>query len=198
MFIILRTVNFVLGEHKQDWYTKLNPQQTLPTLDDNGDVMWDSHAIVTYLIDKYAPNDPLYPTDPYQRALINQRLFFDAGVLYPSLWGANLTILLGAGKVPQTPINAIIEAYDKLETLLDGNDYVIGDHMTVADFSCVATVSNLELHTPVDAERHPRIRAWIDRMAEFPNFEDINLKGAISFGECIEQMMADNRARARK
>lgn len=188
-----------MGEHKQDWYTKLNPQQSLPTLDDNGSVIWDSHAICTYLIDKYANDDQLYPTDPYKRARITQRLFFDAGVLYPSLWGANLTILGGAGKVPRPAIDDIVAAYDKLESLLDGNEYVIGDHLTVADFSCIATVSNLELHTPVDELRHPRVRAWIDRLAtEIPNFEDINLKGAQAFGECIEQMMADNRARAGK
>ena len=36
-----------------------------------------SHAIVTYLVDKYANNDSLYPKDLKTRATVNQRLFFN-------------------------------------------------------------------------------------------------------------------------
>lgn len=54
----------------------------MPTLVDNGKVLWDSHAISTYLIGKYAKDDSLYPKDLYQRALIDQRLYFDCGVLF--------------------------------------------------------------------------------------------------------------------
>lgn len=43
-----------------------------------------SRAICTYLIEKYGKNDALYPKDPQKRAIINQRLFFDAGTLYQS------------------------------------------------------------------------------------------------------------------
>ncbi len=41
-----------------------------------------SRAIVTYLADKYGKNDSLYPKDPQKRALVLQRLFFDATTLY--------------------------------------------------------------------------------------------------------------------
>lgn len=35
-----------------------------------------------YLIDAKVPDSPLYPKDVKQRALVNQRLYFDAGTLY--------------------------------------------------------------------------------------------------------------------
>lgn len=41
-----------------------------------------SHAIITYLADKYAKDDTLYPKDAQKRARVIQRLFFDATVLY--------------------------------------------------------------------------------------------------------------------
>lgn len=44
-----------------------------------------SHAIVTYLINAYAENDFLYPSEPRKRALIDQRLHFDSGILFPAL-----------------------------------------------------------------------------------------------------------------
>lgn len=187
----------MVGEHKAEWYTKLNPQQTIPTLDDNGVVLWDSHAIMIYLVDKYAPNDSIYPTDLYQRARINQRLYFDAGILHPIMSAANLTILCGATKVPQSATDPIMEAYDKLETFLDGHDYLIGDQLTLADLSCIGTVGNLELHVPIDGERHPRVRAWIDRLTELPYYEEAELSGARAFGECVDNLLAENRARAR-
>lgn len=35
-----------------------------------------------YLVGKYAKNKSLYPDDVEQRALIDQRLYFDSGVLF--------------------------------------------------------------------------------------------------------------------
>jgi glutathione S-transferase len=65
---------------------QLNPQHTVPTLvDDDGFTLWDSHAIMVYLVSKYAKNDALYPKDLKKRALIDQRLHFDSGVVFAQL-----------------------------------------------------------------------------------------------------------------
>lgn len=66
-----------------DDYLKINPQHTVPTLVDGDFVLWDSHAISIYLVEKYGKNDQLYPKDLILRSKINQRLFFDASVLFP-------------------------------------------------------------------------------------------------------------------
>ncbi|KAF2891265.1 hypothetical protein ILUMI_14909, partial [Ignelater luminosus] len=62
----------------------INPQHTIPTLDDDGVIVWDSHAINIYLVTKYDKDNLLYPDDPCTRAVINQRLHFDSGVLFPT------------------------------------------------------------------------------------------------------------------
>jgi len=44
-----------------------------------------SHAIASYLVRSYASDDSLYPQDPKQKAVVDQRLYFDAGILFRRL-----------------------------------------------------------------------------------------------------------------
>lgn len=63
----------------------MNPQHTVPTLKDGDFVLWDSHAVSTYLVGKYGNDDSLYPKDLEKRAVVDQRLHFDSGILFPRL-----------------------------------------------------------------------------------------------------------------
>ena len=47
---------------KEPWYLALNPNGRVPTIDDDGFVMWESWAINIYLAKKYG--SPLYPPSP--------------------------------------------------------------------------------------------------------------------------------------
>lgn len=62
-------------------FIKINPQHTIPTIVDDGKSVWDSAAIMTYLVGKYASDDSLYPKDLYLRAVVDQRLYFNCTVL---------------------------------------------------------------------------------------------------------------------
>lgn len=64
-------------------YFQMNPQHTIPTMDDDGFIIWDSHAIMGYLVGKYGKSNSLYPENPKKRAVIDQRLHFDSNYLFP-------------------------------------------------------------------------------------------------------------------
>lgn len=77
-------MNLFNKEQLKEDFIKINPQHTIPTLDDNGFILTESRAIAIYLVEKYFPEGhSLYPKDVKQRAVINQRLQFDCGTLHP-------------------------------------------------------------------------------------------------------------------
>lgn len=57
----------------------------VPTLVDGDFTLWESKAIAAYLVRTYAKDDSLYPKDPQKKALVDQRLQFDIGTLYPRI-----------------------------------------------------------------------------------------------------------------
>lgn len=53
-------------------------------MEEDGFTIWDSHVIMEYLVDKYAKDDDsLFPKDLRARAIVNERLHFECGVLFP-------------------------------------------------------------------------------------------------------------------
>lgn len=63
----------------------MNPQKEIPVLDDNGFYLSESIAILQYICNKYRPDSNLYPKDPQERAIVDQRLCFNMGFYYSSI-----------------------------------------------------------------------------------------------------------------
>ena len=68
------TINVPNATAKEDWYRGLNPNARVPTIDDDGFVMWESAAINFYLAEKY--KSPLLPPDMANKGRALQWDFF--------------------------------------------------------------------------------------------------------------------------
>nr|XP_023020999.1 glutathione S-transferase 1-like [Leptinotarsa decemlineata] len=90
----LKLTDLMKGDHLTPEFIKINPQHTIPTLNDNGFALWESRAIMTYLQEQYGKDDSLYPKDPKKRALVDQRLYFDIGTLYSRFADYYVSILV--------------------------------------------------------------------------------------------------------
>lgn len=66
-------------QHMEPEFLKINPQHCVPTIDDNGFYLWESRAILSYLLEAKAPE--LLLTSPKEKAVLNQRLQFELGGL---------------------------------------------------------------------------------------------------------------------
>lgn len=159
-------------------FLKINPTHTLPTLDDNGFILWDSHAINTYLITKYGGNNhDLYPSDLAQRAKIDQFLHFDGSTLFPRFGSLVIEVcFLGQPEPSEISLNRAIEALSFLNTFLANSDYLAGDKLTIADISCASVPLTFQRFIPDEYNKFENVKAWIDRLrGELPFFDEIHV-----------------------
>lgn len=176
---------------------QMNPQHTIPTLDDGGEYLWESAAICTYLIDKYGPTDgcALYPHDRLRRARIDQRLYFNAGILFPLLRASSIAVFLnGHAALERSLLDAVKGAMGHLVQFLEGGRFLVGDELTLADLAVAATLTNLlEWAEPLEAEQQQRLEAWLKRVADaLPYFGELNTKHVAAYGEIFRQRLAQN------
>ncbi|KAL9919039.1 glutathione S-transferase 1-like [Glossina fuscipes fuscipes] len=183
-----KIVDLLNKEHLSEEYCAKNPQHTVPTLEDDGNFIWDSHAIMAYLVSKYGKDDAFYPKDLLKRAVVDQRLHFESGVMFQGGL-RNITAPLffkNETKIPRSKIDAIVDVYNFLELFLKNGPYMAGSHLTIADFSIVSTATSLVNFVEVDAGKYPKLTAWLKRMETLPYYEETNGKGAQKIKEMIK------------
>lgn len=161
-------------------FAQINPQHTIPTLVDEGFALWESRAILVYLVEKYAKTDSLYPKCPKKRALINQRLYFDLGTLYQRLADYYYPQIFAKAPADPEKLQKLQDAVGFLDTFLEGQTYVAGDTLTVADISLVATVSTLDV-AGFDLSKYTNVTKWYNTCKSTVPGYDINEAGLVEF-----------------
>jgi glutathione S-transferase len=164
----LVTVDLMKGEQREPWFLKLNPRGQVPTLDDDGTVVWDSMAILAYLARKYG-GERWFTIDATEMAEVMQWL---AVMENETLYGLGKARLICKFKFPGSLQDAQLlgrKGLDVLEQRLAANQWLALDRPTIADIGCfpyVALASEGEI--PLDA--YPSVRGWIDRIKSLPRF----------------------------
>lgn len=183
-------LNLREGEHLTSDFLKLNPQHTVPTIVDDGFSLWESRAISRYLINKYGGDTPLYPNDPKQRAVVDQRLDFDLGTLYPRFGQYFYPQIFGGGKADEVQLKKLEEALVFFNTFLEGHKYAAGHKLTLADLSLVATVSTIDV-AGISLKNYPNIVKWYKLVQDTaPGYKEANEKGINEFRDFLAQLKA--------
>ncbi|KAM7360209.1 glutathione S-transferase 1-like [Cochliomyia hominivorax] len=157
-------------------YLNKNPAHTIPTLEiDDHKFIGDSHAIMTYLADRYARDDFWYPKDLYRRAKVNELLHFENGVLFLSCVKQTYGPIFARLRtdVPKEKFLEIDEAYNMMERFIGDNNYVAGPHLTIADFSCITSITSMYFLRSFTEETHPRLYDWFVRMRSLPYVQEV-------------------------
>lgn len=149
-------------------YRKLNPNGLVPTIEDHGYVLWESHAIVRYLAAKHGAGR-LWPLDLKQRADADRWMdwaFTFQAAFRPVFWGLIRTppekrdaSAIEEGRRKAAELLAILDA------ALAGRKYVAGDAFTMGDIPIGCHV-HLWMRLPIERPPHPRLEAWFERLLE--------------------------------
>lgn len=78
------------------------------------------------------------------------------------------------------------------------DDYIVGNSLTLADLSCIATIATMEAFFPLeDRSSYPKLFAWIERMSQLPEYDRLNQQGAIEFAEICESLRLSNGSKTK-
>nr|UEN71120.1 glutathione S transferase-E6 [Glyphodes pyloalis] len=188
--ITYKEVSLPRREHLTLEYRSKNPLHTIPMLEDSGFIIVDSHAIMPYLVSKYTEGSTLYPKDLKARSLVDQRLYFDATILFPRLRSVIYSLAYGkTAGVTDEQSKDIIDAYDFMEQYLQETKYIAGNILTVADLSCVATLSSLRYVVPI-SDKYVKIKEWWSKLQGEQWYLSRNYPGATEFGVFMSSLLA--------
>jgi glutathione S-transferase len=166
------TIDLSKREQKSPEYLKIHPYGTVPALDDEGFVVYDSTVINEYLEDEY-PYPPLMPKDSEGRA--RARLMEDLRDSHFNPASGQLNRELRKPEAERDPKiielarAKITECFDRIEKELEGRDYLAGP-FSLADIAFIPNIDTLDrIQIQVDP-KYKNIHAWIDRLKARPSF----------------------------
>ncbi|HJR68704.1 MAG TPA: maleylacetoacetate isomerase [Gammaproteobacteria bacterium] len=170
------TVDLPGNRHREAEFLAVNPQATIPTLDDDGTILWQSLAIIDYLDARY-PSPRLIPQEPVARAHAQALAQLIVCEIHPL---NNLRVLrylrgeltLDDAAVGKWYSHWIAEAFGPLERLLtrfSGGRFCYGDSVSVADVCLVPQVYNARRFN-VDLAPYPTLVRIADDLRLEPSF----------------------------
>jgi glutathione S-transferase len=151
-------------------FIAINPNAKVPVLVDGDLTLWESNAVMQYLADK-AGGEVLFPRDPRRRADIARWQFWELAHFNRAFGTLAFELaarpLLDIGPADSELVAAaridLARFAPALERCLDGRRFLVGDGLTLADYS-VATFEAYRGKIGFDWSSFPKINAYFDRM----------------------------------
>lgn len=156
-------------------YLLMNPNGRIPTINDDGFILWESNAIVRYLSRRYGQGT-LWPKSEKQCAIADQWMDWFKTTAYPLYIDLFWAIVRTepALRVQSTIANLTASLGDTLlilEARLTQHDYLAGDALTMADIPygpLAYRYFNLEIERPA----LPMMSAWYERLCDRPAYRE--------------------------
>ena len=163
------------GGNQEPKYLAMNPNGLVPTMIDNGNVLWESNAIIRYLCENHAPN-LLLPEDPWQVALAQQWMDWQQTVLAPAIrpvfWGLVRTPEdernvdeIAAGQTQTASAMTILDHH------LSQNAFVAGSSLSLGDIP-VGIMAYRWFQLDIERIELPHLARWYQSLADRKAYRD--------------------------
>lgn len=139
------------GDHKSDWYLKINPFGKVPAIQDGDVAVFESGAILLHLANKYGR------LTPDQLGTAAQWTLFANSTMCEAFFnsGGNRSAMTGL--------------LDTLDKILEGKPYLTGDAFTVSDVAVGSYLLYLPLFFPdLDLTRWQHMWQYMKRLVQRP------------------------------
>ncbi len=164
-----KTVDLLVGAHKQPEFLALNPLGQVPVLVDEQTVLADAQAILVYLARKYGGESWL-PVDPEPMSRVIRWLSTTAGEIRQGPESARLYYLFKATSINLDRANQKAEfILLQLNNHLGNQDWLELGRPTIADVAVFPYVA-LAPDGQIDLVPYPHVLNWIERVKQLPHF----------------------------
>lgn len=155
-------------------YKAMNPNGLVPTIDEDGFVLWESHAIVRYLARKHGVGK-LWPEDARTAADADRWMDWYHTALWPNLGPVFWNLVRTA---PEKRNMTLIEENRKklvanfgiVDAHLARGDYLAGPSFSMGDIP-MAIAAYRWFNLPIERPAQPHFERWYARMCERPAFK---------------------------
>lgn len=156
-------------------YRKLNPNGLVPTIEDDGFVLWESHAIVRYLARRHS-RGKLWPENDKACADADRWMDWYSTTVWPNM----RTVFWNLVRVPpeKRDMAAVEEARKKLaesfaiaDAQLAGNTYLAGKEFTMGDIP-MGVAAYRWFNLPIERPAHRNMERWYQRICERPAYKE--------------------------
>ncbi|CAM3299847.1 MULTISPECIES: glutathione S-transferase family protein [Sphingomonas] len=156
-------------------YRALNPNALIPTIEDDGFVLWESNSILRYLAANHG-GEAFYPTDPKARASAERWMdwgFTWADAIRPIFFQMVRTeadkrdlALIERSVARAAGLSAILDDVLRQQEWLSGEAFGVGDIP-------VAAYANSWFQLPVERPSRPNLERWYAALQERAPFRDV-------------------------
>lgn len=157
------------GGNNTNEFKAMNPNGTVPVLQDGALTLWESHAILRYLVTEKG-DATLYPAAPADRAPIDQWMDWTANNFWPPIRDMFLGYFIKSGVDRQDPtILAACERFAPGAKIaaehLASQPYMAGDNFSIADIP-LAIYLNRFLGMEMGVEIPDDLARWFETVSK--------------------------------
>ena len=159
------------GKNHEPAYLALNPNARVPTIVDDGFVLWESNAIVRYLCAKHGMGT-LCPRALHRRADMERWMDWQQTTLRPhfhALFNALQSSVPSDPSAVEKLKTALQDAWKILDAHLAGQPFIAGTELTMADIPFCYIVNRWS-RLPIERSGLSNVKAWFARLCERPAF----------------------------
>lgn len=178
----LKSINIFNGQSQSPEYLAKHPFGKVPTLEVDGELLYETAAITEYL-DTVLAERKFSPAAPMLQARMRQIMAIIDSYLYAPAIGTiviqSLIVPSQGGKTDDAKVKKAIAptqtALKAIESIATDSEYLLGDNVSIADFYLIPIFVYLAQTPEFDVltAETPKLRTWWDKASQLPNVKKV-------------------------